>query len=172
MLRLTSLGSLFLVALASGCGNNVDHASAVKVMNSALSGTIAAGGQVVSVETNANGGTVDASLTNLLGGGTAHVTGTVTHNGNMTTIDVDVTFKDWTDPLAHVTLNGALHEAGTFASPLPTAGDIDLSGALAVTGDVNATVDFDLHGKYSPTGLSVNGDVGGQSILNVQIGTP
>ena len=170
MLRLiASFGSILLIGLACGCGNNVDHASAVKVMSSALTGTVAADGQLVSVTLNPAGGHVEATLNNLVGTGTATVTGTVTHNGNLTTTNVDVTFKDWSDPVAHVTLNGALHEAGTFSSPLPLAGDVELTGALAATGDVNATVDFDLHGKYSLSGFSVTGSVGGQSLIDVQV---
>jgi hypothetical protein len=168
MLRLTSIGSVLLLALASGCGGGVDHASAVKVMNSALTGTIAADGATVSVQLAPNGGHVDATV-NSLGGGSAHVVGTVVRANGVLTTNVDVTFKDWIDPLAHVTLNGALHEAGTFSSPLPLAGDVEISGALAATGDVNATVDFDLHGKYSLSGFSVTGEVGGQSFVNIQV---
>jgi hypothetical protein len=164
MLRLLSLGSLLAFALAAGCSNGVDHASAVKVMNSALTGTVAADGQVVSVDWTAAGGHLDVAVTNLAGSGSAQVAGTVVRNGAVTSTTLDVTFHDWTDPLSHVTLNGSLHEAGTFSSPLPLVGDVQLSGALAATGDVVATVDFDLHGSYSPTGFSVTGDVGGQSM--------
>jgi len=164
MLRPLPLGSLFLFALTTGCSNGVDHASAVKVMSSALTGTVAADGQVVSVDWTPSGGHVDAALTNLAGRGSAQVTGTVVRHGAVTSTTVDVTFEDWTDPLNHVTLNGSLHEAGTFSSPLPLVGDVRLGGALAASGDVVATIDFDLHGSYSPTGLSVTGDVGGQSM--------
>jgi hypothetical protein len=164
MLRLLTLGSLFLFALTSGCGNSVDHASAVKVMGSALTATVAADGQVASVDWNASGGHLDVALTNKAGSGSAQVTGTVVRNGSVTSTTLDVTLKDWTDPLNHVTLNGSLHEVGTFSAPLPLAGDVQLNGALAATGDVVATVDFDLHGTYAPTGFSVTGDVGGQSM--------
>jgi hypothetical protein len=164
MIRLMTIGCISLFALASGCGDHVDHASAVKVMNSALTGTVAADGQMVNVDITKNAGHVDVTLTNLAGTGSAQVTGNITRNGNTTTENVDVTFKDWSDPLNHVTLNGALHEAGTFSAPLPLSGDVTLTGALSSTGDVVATVDFDLHGTYSPTGFAVTGDVGGNSM--------
>ena len=163
-LRLLTLGSVSLFALASGCSNGVDHASAVKVMSSALTGTVAADGQTVSADWTASGGQVHATLTNPAGSGTADVAGTVTKSGNTTSETIDVTFHAWSDPVNHVTLDGALHEAGTFSSPLPLTGDVTLSGALSASGDVNATVDFDLHGSYSPSGFSVTGDVGGQSM--------
>jgi hypothetical protein len=167
MLRPITLGAflpLTLLTLAAGCSNSVDHASAVKVMNLALSGTVAADGQVVSINVDASGGELDAKLTNLIGSGTAEVAGTLEHKGAVTSTTVDVTFKDWTDPLSHVTLNGSLHEAGSFSSALPLIGDVKLNGALEATGDIVATVDFDLHGSYSLTGFSVTGDVGGQSM--------
>jgi hypothetical protein len=164
MLRSTALGSIWLLALAAGCGNNVDHASAVKVMNLALTGTVAADGQVVSVDVDASAGKIDVGLTDSSGNGSAQVKGTITHKGTITSTTVDVTFKDWTDPLSHVTLNGSLHEAGSFSSALPLLGDIKLTGALAATGDVVGTVDFDLQATYSLLGLSVKGDVGGQSM--------
>jgi hypothetical protein len=165
MLRLTMLGSLCLIALAAGCGSSVDHDSAVKVMNSALTGTIAADGQVVHVDWTGSNGNVDVTLTNTLGTGTAHVVGTVTRNGNTTTESIDVTFTQWHDNIHNVTLDGTLHEAGTFSAPLPLSGDVTVTGAVAASGSVNATVDFDLHGSYSPTGFAVKGDVGG-NVLN------
>ena len=163
-LPLLTVGSLSLLAMASGCSNGVDHASAVKVMSSALTGTVAADGQTVSADWTASGGQVHATLTNPVGSGTADVSGTVTKNGSTTSETIDVTFHAWNDPVNHVTLDGSLHEAGTFSSPLPLSGDVSLTGALAVSGDVDATVDFDLHGSYSPSGFSVTGDVGGQSM--------
>lgn len=165
MLRSHALGSIWLLALAAaGCGNNVDHDSAVKVMNLALTGTVAADGQVVSIDVDASGGKLDVALTDSTGKGSATVTGTVTHKGTITNTTVDVTFKDWTDPLNHVTLNGGLHEAGSFSSALPLLGDVKLTGALAATGDVVGTVDVDLLATYSLTGFSVKGDVGGHSM--------
>jgi hypothetical protein len=164
MIRSTALGSICLLALAAGCSNSVDHASAVKVMNLALTGTVAADGQVVSVNVDASKGQLDVALTDSTGSGSAEVTGEVKHKGTITTTTVDVTFKDWTDPLNHVTLNGSLHEAGSFSSALPLLGDVKLTGALAATGDVVGTVDFDLQATYSLLGLSVKGDVGGNSM--------
>lgn len=164
MLRLTLLGSVCLLAMAAGCSKPVDHDSAVKVMNSALTGTIAADGQVVSVDWTKTAGHVDLVVTNTLGNGSAHVVGTIEHNGSVTTTSVDVTFDAWTDPVHHVTLDGALHEAGTFSAPLPLAGDVTLTGALVASGSVDATVDFDLHGSYSPSGFAVKGDIGGNAV--------
>ena len=164
MLRLLTLGSVFGFALAAGCGNGVDHDSAVKVMGSALTATVAADGQVASVDWTAAGGHLDVALTNKAGTGSAQVVGTVVRNGAVTSTTLDIQLKDWTDPVNHVVLNGSLHEVGTFSSPLPLAGDVKIDGALAATGAVVATVDFDLHGSYSPTGLSITGDVGGQSM--------
>ncbi len=173
MLRLTIVGSLGLLALAGGCSNNnVDHASAVKVMSSALTGTVAADGQVVTVDWTGSAGHVDVALTNTVGMGSAHVTGSVVHNGNLIDETVDVAFDNWTDPVEHVTLNGTLHEAGTFSAPLPLDGNVSLTGALAASGAVDATVDFDLHGSYSPTSFTVNGDVGGNAIASFQISAP
>ena len=164
MLRPIQCGSLVLLALASGCGSSVDHDSAVKVMNLALSGTVAGDGHVVSVDVDAAKGHVDVALSDSTGKGSAEVTGSIANSNGVITTEVDVEFKDWTDPLNQVTLNGSLHENGTFASPLPILGDVKLSGDLAVSGAVNATVDFDLKGNYSLTGLSVKGEVGGQSM--------
>ena len=171
MTRLMMLGSLCLLALAAGCGNSVDHDQAVTVMSSALTGTVAADGQVVNVDWTKAGGQVDVMLTNHAGSGTAQLTGSVVRNGSVTTTTVDVAFQNWNDPIHNVTLNGTLHEAGTFSAPLPLAGDVTLTGALAATGSVTATVDFDVHGTYSPTGFAVKGDVGGNSI-DVQVAVP
>ena len=157
-------GSLALTLAAAGCGNSVDHDSAVKVMNLALSGTIAADGQVVSVNVQPNGGTVTAALTNPLGKGTATIDGSLLVANNVTTTKLDVALDDWEAPLQNLTLHGSLHEAGDFSSPLPLIGDVTLKGALEASGDINATVDFDLHGTYSLTGFKVTGDVGGQSM--------
>ncbi|HEX6838285.1 MAG TPA: hypothetical protein VF334_17030 [Polyangia bacterium] len=168
MLRLITIASL--VALA-GCGSQVDHDSAVKVASSALTGTVAADGQVVHVDWSGSAGHVDVALTNPAGMGSAQVTGIVTKSGSSTTETIDVDFSDWTDPLEHVTLNGTLHEAGTFSAPLPLTGDATITGALSSSGSVNATVDFDVHGTYAPSGFAVTGDVGGNSI-DVQVGAP
>jgi hypothetical protein len=170
MRGLALIGTAFLLALA-GCGNSVDHDSAVKVASSALSVTGNADGQVVNIDTTKNGGTVDILLTNHAGTGTAHITGTVVKNNGVTATTVDVTLQNWNDPIANVTLNGTLHEAGTFSAIAPIAGDVSVTGSLSSTGSVNATVDFDVQGAYSPTGFAVHGDVGGNTI-NVQVGTP
>ncbi|HEX4460600.1 MAG TPA: hypothetical protein VIA18_21625 [Polyangia bacterium] len=164
-LRPAAFGGFFALTLAAaGCGNSVDHDSAVKVMNLALTGTVAADGQVVSVNLQPNGGTVTASLTNLLGKGTANIDGSLLVANNVTSTKLDVALDDWQDPLQNLTLQGSLHEVGDFTSPLPLIGDVKLTGALAASGSINATVDFDLHGTYSLTGLHVTGDVGGQSM--------
>ena len=170
MPRLAMIGTVCLLALA-GCGNSVDHDSAVKVASSALTVTGNANGQVVQIDTTKNGGQVDIMLTNHAGTGTAHVTGTIARNGNVTTTTVDVTLQNWHDPVENVTLDGTLHEAGTFSALSPIAGDVTVNGALSSTGAVHATVDFDVHGSYSATGFAVNGDVGGNTI-NIQVGTP
>ena len=163
MSRLVVLTSFVSFALAAGCSKPVDHQSAVKVMSSALTGTLAADGKVVAVDWQPSGGHIDATVTNI-GGGSAAVTGTWAHNGSVTSTKVDITFQNWTDALNHVTLNGQLHEVGTFSSAVPLAGDVQLSGDLAATGDVVATVDFDLHANYSLSGVTVTGDVGGNSM--------
>ena len=170
MTRLLKLVCILALA-AAGCGNSVDHDSAVKVMSSALTGTVAADGQMVSVDWTKSAGKVDITLTNHAGSGTAQLSGTAVRNGNVTTTNVDIAFQNWTDPVANVTLNGSLHESGTFSAPLPLTGDVTVTGALASTGSVNATVDFDLHGTYSPTGFAVKGDVGGNSI-DVELAAP
>jgi hypothetical protein len=158
------IGSICAIALAAGCSNHVDHDSAVRVMNSALAGTVAADGQVVHVDWTSAGGHVDVALTNPAGTGSAQVVGTVTKNGSTTQESIDVTFNQWHDAIHNVTLDGTLHEAGTFSAPLPLAGDVTLSGAVAASGNVNAMVDFDLMGSYSASGFAVHGDVGGNTI--------
>jgi hypothetical protein len=164
MTRLQLFVSLCALASAAGCGSSVDHASAVKVMNSALGGTIAADGQIVKADWTPTGGAVDVTLTNPVGSGSAHVLGTLQHGNGAVSTTLDVTFTKWNDPIAGITLDGALHEAGTFSTVAPLTGDVKLDGALATTGSVAATVDFDLHGSYAPTGFSVSGDVGGNSM--------
>ena len=173
MLRLISIGSICAIALAAGCSNHVDHDSAVTVMSSALTGTVAADGQVVHVDWTSAGGHVDVALTNTAGSGSAQVVGTVTKNASTTSESIDVTFNQWHDAIHNVTLDGTLHEAGTFSAPLPLSGDVTLTGAVAASGSVNATVDFDLKGSYSPSGFAVNGDVGGNVInASLQIAAP
>jgi hypothetical protein len=164
MTRLRIVLSLFTVAAAAGCGSTVDRPSAVKVMNAALGGTIAADGQVVSADWTPTGGAVDVTLTNKVGSGSAHIVGAVQHANGVVDTKLDVTFSNWNDPIAGITLDGALHEAGTFSTVLPLAGKVSLDGALVSSGAVAATVDFDLQGSYSPSGFSIKGDVGGQSM--------
>jgi len=161
MRRLLSFGSLFLFAIVSGCGGNLDHDSAVKVMNSALTGTVAANAQVTGASGN---GQVNVTLTNPHGTGSAHVDGTVMKTGDMLSTTLDIKFDHWTDAETNITLDGSLHEAGTLAVPLPLSGSVELTGDLTASGAVTGAVDFDLKGSYSPTGFSVNGHVGGQAI--------
>ncbi len=153
-----------LFALAAGCGSTVDHPSAVKVMNAAIGGTISADGQIVSADWTPTGGDVDITLTNPIASGNAHIVGTLAHGSDGVTTTLDVTFVHWSDPVANLTLDGALHEAGSFSTVAPLAGDVKLDGALTTTGSVAAHVDFDVHGSYAPSGFSVSGDVGGQSV--------
>ena len=164
MRRLTSLASLIALAAVAGCGNTVDHDSAVKVMNSALGATVAGDGQVVKADWTATGGDVDATLTNLAGSGSAHVTGSLHAVNGVVTTALDVSLTSWHDALANITLDGTLHEAGSFSAVAPLAGNVTLDGALAATGAVNATVDFDLQGSYSPIGFAIKGDVGGNGM--------
>jgi hypothetical protein len=159
MTRLLAFGSLFVFALASGCNNGLDHDSAVKVASSALNGTVAA-----DVHVMAGNGSVDVTIDNPNGTGSAHVTGTSTKNGNMLDTKLEVVFTHWTDSAANITLDGSLHEVGTFAAPLPLSGNVQLTGALAASGSVSGSADFDLTGSYSAGGFSVSGQVGGQSI--------
>ena len=161
MLQLVSLVGLTL----AGCGGaTVDHPSAVKVMNAALGATMSADGKVVNANATPTSAQVDITLTNPLGSGTAQVAGAVANNAGVVSTTLDVTFSHWTDPVANVTLDGALHEAGSFSTVAPLAGDVKLTGALAASGAVNGAVDFDLAGSYGPGGLSISGDVGGQSM--------
>src|SRR5262249_53064756 len=162
MTRVQLVVSLCALAVTAGCGSTVDHPSAVKVMNAALGGTIAADGQVVNANWTPTGGNVDVTLTNPVGSGSAHIVGPLQHANGAVSTTLDVTFTQWHDPVANITLDGALHEAGTFSTVAPLTGDVKLDGALTSTGSVAATVDFDLHGSYAPTGFSVTGDVGGQ----------
>lgn len=164
MTRLLSLTTLVVLAVASGCSSNVDHASAQKVMTSALAATVAADGQVVNANVTPTSAQVDLTLTNPTGSGSAQIVGAVNKNGTTITSAVDVTFNQWVDPIANLTLNGSLHEAGTFSSAAPIMGDIKLDGALSVSGSVNAAVDFNIDGSYGPTGLNISGQVGGQAL--------
>jgi hypothetical protein len=162
MHRLLSFGSILLLVVAAGCNNStLDHDSAVKVSNSALTATTAANANVMTNSTG--GGHIDVTLTSV-GGGTAHVVGTVSKSGDVLSTVLDITFDHWTDVANNVTLDGTLHEDGTFSSPLPLAGTVHLDGDLAASGSVSGTADFDIDGSYSTSGFSVTGHVGGQSI--------
>jgi hypothetical protein len=136
----------------------------VKVTNSALTGIAAAETHVIVTNANPTGGHIDVTLTNIGGTGSAHVVGDVVKNGNVVSTKLDVTFDHWTDAETNITLDGGLHEVGTFSAPLPLSGDVEVTGALAASGSVSGTVDFDVKGSYSASGVSVNGHVGGQSI--------
>jgi hypothetical protein len=117
-----------------------------------------------------SGGSIDVTVTNPAGTGSAHLVGTATKTQSALTTAVDITFNKWTDAESKITLDGALHETGTFAEPLPLSGNVELSGALTASGPVSGAVDFDVKGNYSPSGFSVSGNVGGQSVsatLNV-----
>lgn len=161
MRRLLSFAPLALLAIA-GCGNSeLDHDSAVKVMSAALTGTAAADAHVM----NGNAaGDLDVTITNTAGSGTLHLVGSATSANGTVTTSLDLTFDHWTDLATNVTLDGALHERGTFTTQAPLTGDVKLSGMLAASGAVTGNVDFDLAGSYGPTGVSVTGHVGGQSI--------
>jgi hypothetical protein len=161
MHRLLSFGPLLILAIASGCNNGLDHDSAVKVMGSALKGTAAAEAHVMT--SNANG-QIDITLTNTQGSGSAHLVGTTTKTGNMVSTTFDLTFNHWTDDESKITLDGALHEAATFETPLPLSGSVQLTGTLSASGAVTGAADFDLKGSYSSAGLSVTGQVAGQTI--------
>jgi hypothetical protein len=160
MNRLLSIGPLIVFALATGCNNGLDHDSAVKVASSALDGTVAADVHVMT----GNGGSVDVTIDNVAGTGSAHVTGAVSKTGDMITTNLDVVFSHWTDSAAKITLDGTLHETGAFSTPVPLSGNVQLTGALSASGAVTGSADFDLTGSYSPGGFSVAGQVGGQSI--------
>jgi hypothetical protein len=162
MHRLLSFGSLFLFAMVSGCGGStLDHESAVKVTNSALTATVAANAHVMASVGN---GHIDVALTNPHGTGSAQIDGTVAKTGDMLSTTLDVKLDHWTDVETNITLDGALHEAGTIAVPVPLSGSVELTGTLSASGAVTGVVDFDLKGSYSPTGFSVTGHVGGQVI--------
>jgi hypothetical protein len=161
MRRLNSLGPLLILALAPGCNNSLDHNQAVQVMGSALTATGTADAHVMSSGADAQ---LDLTITNTHGTGTAHAVGTTTKSGDTVTTTFDVTFSHWTDAESHITLDGSLHESAVFSSPVPLTGTVEVSGALAASGAVNGSVDFDVKGSYSSTGFSVSGQVGGQAI--------
>jgi hypothetical protein len=163
MNRLVSITPLFMLALG-GCSSQVDHASAVKVMGSAMSATVAADGHVMSANWKPFAGQVSVTLNNPVGGGTAQILGTANDSNGVVSTTLDIAFNHWHDALENITLDGSLHEAGSFTSGVPLAGSVELNGALAVSGAVNGAVDFDVKGSYSPTGFSVSGQVGGQSL--------
>src|SRR5260370_17230678 len=92
-------------------------------------------------------------------GGAAFSAGSAITNNGVTSTTLDINFTHWVDPLANITLDGSLHEAGSFTSGLPLAGSVQLNGALAVSGSVNAPVDFDVKGSYGPGGFSLTGSL-------------
>jgi hypothetical protein len=163
MYRSLSFGSLLVLALASGCNNGLDHASAVKVMNSALTGTHAAEAHVITWNSSPSAGQIDVTLTNPVGG-SAHLVGNAAKTASDLTTTFDLTLTQWVDLENNITLDGALHEAADFSQPLPVNGSVQLTGDLTASGAIKGAVDFDLKGSYSPTGFNVSGQVGGQSI--------
>jgi hypothetical protein len=165
MRRLRFFVPLALLAIAAGCGNSeLDHDSAVKVMSSALTATAAADAHVMN---GTAAGDLDVTLTNTAGSGSIHVVGSASDEAGTVATSLDITFDHWTDLATNVTLDGALHERGTFTTQAPLTGDVKLSGMLTASGAVSGNVDFDVEGSYGPTGFSVTGDVGGQSLHTV-----
>jgi hypothetical protein len=148
---------------SAGCSSNVDKASATKVMTSALSASSSANSKVMGVTLTPTAAQVNLSVTNPLGG-SATVLGSASSANGVVTTNVDITLNHWADPIENITLDGQLHEAGSFTTALPLAGSVTIDGALASSGSVNATVDFSLNGMYGPSGVSVNGNVGGNVI--------
>jgi hypothetical protein len=163
MNRLFSFGSAVMLAVMSGCGGGttLDHDSAVKVMSSALSATASADAKVTASSGN---GAIDITVTNPKGTGSVHVVGTAAKANGALSTTLDITFDKWADAETGITLDGALHEDGSLAVPLPVSGNVNLVGNLAASGTVSGSVDFDVKGSYSPSGLNVDGHVGGQSI--------
>jgi hypothetical protein len=156
---------IFVIGALAGCSSpSVDQPSAMKVMTAAMTTTVSADGQVVKADWTPTNGQVDVTLTNPIGNGTAHVTGSASDVNNVITTAVDITFTHWSDVANDVTLDGALHEKGTFTTASPLAGNVEIDGALAASGSVNATVDFDIKGDYGPSGFDVSGNVGGNVI--------
>jgi hypothetical protein len=158
---------LFVLAIG-GCSSKVDHASAQKVMTSALSASATADtnvmGKVTALTWSPNAGQVTISVNNPIAAGTATIVGSASNTNGVVTTNVDISLNHWVDPFENITLDGSLHEAGSFTTGLPLAGSVQLDGALASSGSVNATVDFNLNGSYGPSGVSVNGNVGGNVI--------
>jgi hypothetical protein len=170
MHRLISITPCLALALATGCSSpTVDRASATKVMGVAVNATISGNGQVASANVTPTSAQIDITLNNPAGPGNAHILGNASKANGMVTESVDITFTNWVDVLDNVTLNGMLHESGTFSAPLPLAGNVQIDGALAASGSVNAMVDFNITGAYAPTGFDVSGNVGG-NVLNASFG--
>jgi hypothetical protein len=163
MLRLLSIAPLFVLAIA-GCSNNVDHATAQKVMTSALTASATANGKVTGASWTPSAAQVNISVTNPIAAGTATITGSASAANGVVTTNVDITLNHWVDPVENITLDGSLHEAGSFTTGLPLAGSVQIDGAIAASGSVNATVDLTLKGSYGPSGVSVDGSVGGNVI--------
>jgi hypothetical protein len=149
--------------LLVGCNSGLDQQSATKVMTSALTGTASAQAQFKPTANNTNG-SVDVTLTNPAGSGSAHVTGSATQTSNGWNVTFDITFSGWTDLATNVTLDGALHETASFTTMSPFVGDVKLTGNVKASGAVQASVDFDVDASYSPTAVHVDGDVGGASL--------
>jgi hypothetical protein len=154
--------ALAVIAIA-GCNNGMDQQSATKVMSSALIGTGQAQAQFkpTNGQTNAS---FDGTITNPAGSGSAHVTGSAVDNNGTWTVNFDITYTNWTDLAANVTLNGSLHESASFTTMSPLVGSVKITGDVAATGSVQGTADFDLAVDYSPTKYQVSGHVGGASL--------
>jgi hypothetical protein len=167
----TIITSLAIVStlVAAGCNNGMDQQSATKVMSSALTGTAAAQAQFKPVTGQSNA-SVDATIQNPAGTGSAHVTGTAVDNNGTWTVNFDITYTNWSDLAQNVTLNGSLHETATFTTMVPLVGSVKITGDVAATGSVQGSADFDLGVSYSPTQYQVSGHVGGASLdVNVNI---
>jgi hypothetical protein len=152
---------------AAGCNNGMDQQSATKVMSSALLGTGVAQ-QQLTPQPGQNSATVDATIQNPAGTGSAHVTGSATQTNGSWSVTFDITYTNWSDLAQNVTLNGSLHEAATFTTMAPLVGSVKITGNVAATGSVQGSADFDLAVDYSPTHYQASGHVGGAS-LNVDV---
>jgi hypothetical protein len=153
--------------VAAGCNNGMDQQSATKVMSSALVGTGVAQQQLTPQPGQSNA-TLDATIQNPAGTGSAHVTGSAVNNNGTWTVNFDITYTNWSDLAQNVTLNGSLHESATFTTMSPLVGSVKITGNVAATGSVSGTADFDLSVDYSPTHYQASGHVGGAS-LNVDV---
>jgi hypothetical protein len=120
--------------------------------------------QIGSFEYTVNGNdvTFDGSV-NGPNGGSAHATGTivVSDNAGDVNLDFDMSFQGWT--------NGGLVIEGSLSISIIVAGkitELDYTGDVEVTGDVEGSVEFDIHVKVDGNSGSVEyeGTVGGTEL--------